>query len=115
MIGRTRVGIVGYGVIGKRVAQAVARQADMVLEGVADVVAAWRIQAAAARGLPLYAADPWIPETIDAITVDRTSQCRRRIDCHDGLRPRNGHPFRNQARGLTTAHACHPVHQEHYP
>jgi glyceraldehyde-3-phosphate dehydrogenase (NAD(P)) len=58
MIGKTRVGIVGYGVIGKRVAQAVACQADMMLAGVADVVADWRIQAAAARRLPLYAADP---------------------------------------------------------
>lgn len=55
---KTRVGIVGYGVIGKRVAHAVACQGDMVLAGVADVVADWRIQAAAARQFPLYAADP---------------------------------------------------------
>ncbi|MFP5475700.1 MAG: type II glyceraldehyde-3-phosphate dehydrogenase, partial [Gammaproteobacteria bacterium] len=55
---KTRVEIVGYGVIGKRVAQAVACQGDMELAGVADVVADWRIQAAAARQFPLYAADP---------------------------------------------------------
>ncbi len=55
---KTRVGIVGYGVIGKRVAQAVACQGDMELGGVADVVADWRIQAAAAGLMPLYVADP---------------------------------------------------------
>ena len=54
---KTRIAVVGYGVIGKRVAQAVASQSDMVLAGVADVVADWRIEAAAATGLPLYAAD----------------------------------------------------------
>ena len=32
---KTRVGIVGYGVIGKRVAHAVACQGDMVLAGCA--------------------------------------------------------------------------------
>ncbi|WP_026041049.1 type II glyceraldehyde-3-phosphate dehydrogenase [Arthrobacter sp. TB 23] len=46
---KTRVAINGYGVIGKRVADAVLLQPDMELVGVADVVADWRIQAAANR------------------------------------------------------------------
>ncbi|MCS7099439.1 MAG: type II glyceraldehyde-3-phosphate dehydrogenase [Sulfolobales archaeon] len=50
-----RVLVNGYGVIGKRVADAVLRQPDMKLVGVADVVADWRIKLAAARGFPVYA------------------------------------------------------------
>ena len=53
---RTRVGIVGYGVIGRRVADAVRLQPDMELVGVADVAADWRIAQATARGIALFAA-----------------------------------------------------------
>jgi glyceraldehyde-3-phosphate dehydrogenase (NAD(P)) len=52
----TRVGIVGYGVIGRRVAEAVELQEDMELVGVADVSADWRVKRAVERGLPLFAA-----------------------------------------------------------
>lgn len=51
-----RVGVAGYGVIGKRVADAVALQDDMVLVGVADVGADYRIRVAAQRGYAIYAA-----------------------------------------------------------
>lgn len=53
---RVRVAVNGYGVIGKRVADAVALQDDMELAGVADVAADYRIQVALARGYPIYAA-----------------------------------------------------------
>ena len=53
---RARVGINGYGVIGKRVADAVALQDDMTLVGVADVVSDYRIRVAVERGYPVYAA-----------------------------------------------------------
>lgn len=53
-----RVAVNGYGVIGKRVAEAVAVQPDMVLAGVADVVSDWRARMPAAKGFALYAADP---------------------------------------------------------
>lgn len=39
---RVKVAVNGYGVIGKRVADAVAAQPDMDLAGVADVVTGWR-------------------------------------------------------------------------
>lgn len=39
---RIRVAVNGYGVIGKRMADAVAQQDDMQLAGVVDVVADWR-------------------------------------------------------------------------
>ena len=48
----------GYGVIGKRVADAVSVQKDMDLIGVADVVADWRARMAISKGFALYAADP---------------------------------------------------------
>ena len=53
-----RVAVNGYGVIGKRVADAVVAQEDMDLVGVADVTADWRARMARAKGFALYAADP---------------------------------------------------------
>jgi glyceraldehyde-3-phosphate dehydrogenase (NAD(P)) len=52
---RIRVGVNGYGVIGKRVADAVRLQDDMELVGVADVSFDYRIRVAAERGYPLFA------------------------------------------------------------
>ncbi len=56
--GKIRVAVNGYGVIGKRVAGAVALQDDMELAGVADVAADWRMQVASAKRLPVFAAVP---------------------------------------------------------
>lgn len=53
---RIRVGVTGYGVIGKRVADAVVLQDDMELVGVADIVSDYRIRVAAQRGYAVYAA-----------------------------------------------------------
>ena len=53
---KIRVAINGYGVIGKRVADAVSRQDDMVLAGVADVAADWRPHVATRKGIALFAA-----------------------------------------------------------
>ena len=44
-----KVAVNGYGVIGKRVAEAVALQDDMELVGIGDVAADWRIKAAAQK------------------------------------------------------------------
>lgn len=52
---KVKVGVNGYGVIGKRVADAVALQKDMKLVGISDVVADYRIQVAAKKGYPIYA------------------------------------------------------------
>jgi glyceraldehyde-3-phosphate dehydrogenase (NAD(P)) len=51
-----RVGVNGYGVIGKRVADAVAAQRDMSLEGVSDVVTDWRAHMVGRKGLRLFGA-----------------------------------------------------------
>lgn len=54
--GRIRVGINGYGVIGKRVADAVTRQPDMSVTGVCDVATDWRVHAAIRKGYRWFAA-----------------------------------------------------------
>ncbi|MCB0211300.1 MAG: type II glyceraldehyde-3-phosphate dehydrogenase [Anaerolineae bacterium] len=55
---KVRVALNGYGVIGKRIADAVALQEDMELVGVADVVSDWRIKIAQEKGYPIYASTP---------------------------------------------------------
>ncbi len=54
---KLRVAINGYGVIGKRVADAVALQPDMEIAGIADVTADWRIAVAVQRGYAIFAAN----------------------------------------------------------
>ena len=51
-----QVAVNGYGVIGKRVADAVRSMPDMELVGVADVAPDWRIRTAAELGITVYAA-----------------------------------------------------------
>ena len=51
-----RVAVNGYGVIGKRVADAVRLQDDLTLAGVADVVTDYRVQTAVELKIPLYGA-----------------------------------------------------------
>ena len=53
---KTRVAVNGYGVIGKRVAAAVARQQDMSLAGVSDVVTDWRAHMVTRNGFALFGA-----------------------------------------------------------
>jgi glyceraldehyde-3-phosphate dehydrogenase (NAD(P)) len=53
---RIRVGVNGYGVIGKRVAAAVTRQDDLSLAGVSDVVTDWRARMVIRNGFRLFGA-----------------------------------------------------------
>ncbi len=53
-----RVGVNGYGVIGKRVADAVQLQPDMDLVGVSDVASDYRVKAAGLLGLDVFASTP---------------------------------------------------------
>jgi glyceraldehyde-3-phosphate dehydrogenase (NAD(P)) len=52
---KARVAVNGYGVIGKRIADAVALQDDMQLVGVADVAYDYRMKVAVERGYSIYA------------------------------------------------------------
>lgn len=63
MIPKIRVAINGYGVIGKRIADAVALQDDMELVGIVDVV----IDNALYFNYQVYNQAIVVPETIDAI------------------------------------------------
>ena len=67
MTSRVRVAVNGYGVIGKRVADAVRLQDDLSLAGVADLVTDYRIQTVAELGIPLYGA------TVEAADAMRTT------------------------------------------
>ena len=53
--GKVRVAVNGYGVIGKRVADAVACQDDMELIGIADIETDWRMRTALQKGFKLFA------------------------------------------------------------
>src|ERR1035437_4891848 len=54
---KVKVAVNGYGVIGKRVADAVQLQEDMELIGVCDVSYDWRIKIALIKNYPVYAFD----------------------------------------------------------
>ncbi len=55
-----KVGVVGYGTIGQRLADGVARQGDMELVGIADVTLTLALRALRERGMPyrFFSADP---------------------------------------------------------
>lgn len=53
---KAHVAIVGYGVIGKRVADAVSVQDDMQLVGIADTSSSMRVRVASAKGYQVYSA-----------------------------------------------------------
>src|SRR5260370_9346323 len=53
-----RVGVNGFGVIGKRVADAVSKQKDMKLVGVSDVVADYRVKMGMKKNYPIYCSVP---------------------------------------------------------
>ena len=59
---KIRVAVNGYGIIGKRVADAVRLQPDMELVGVADVVSDYRVQAGPVLGSPVCAS---LPDKVD--------------------------------------------------
>jgi glyceraldehyde-3-phosphate dehydrogenase (NAD(P)) len=58
MPNKVRVAVNGYGVIGKRVADAVRAQPDMELKGVSDVTTDYRVKTAVVLGLPVHASVP---------------------------------------------------------
>ena len=69
---KIRVAVNGYGVIGKRVADAVVRQDDMELAGVADISVDWRPRVAMQRGFRLFGATKDHAETMRNAGLDIT-------------------------------------------
>jgi glyceraldehyde-3-phosphate dehydrogenase (NAD(P)) len=78
-----RIAVNGYGVIGKRVADAVAAQDDMTLAGVADVATDWRVTVARAKGYPLYGATPEHVRAMDDAGLDPTGTLDDLLDDAD--------------------------------
>ncbi|MDO8678622.1 MAG: type II glyceraldehyde-3-phosphate dehydrogenase [Acidobacteriota bacterium] len=67
---KIRVAVNGYGVIGKRVANAVVRQEDMSLAGVSDVVTDWRARTVTRHGLRLFGATGAHADGMRAVGLD---------------------------------------------
>ena len=67
---RVRVSVNGYGVIGKRVAAAVAEQEDMSLAGVSDVVTDWRTHMTLRNGFRLFGATKEAAEAMGKASLD---------------------------------------------
>jgi len=85
---RTSVGVVGAGVIGRRVIDAIALQPDMTLAGFADVTADWRIRLLTERGIALFAATPSAAATLAEAGLnaagsldDLIAECDVIVDC----------------------------------
>lgn len=76
---KIRVAVNGYGVIGKRVAEAVSLQSDMVLAGVADVASDWRLAVAVDQGFRVFGA------TSPAAAAMRAAGLAVRGEVHDLL------------------------------
>ncbi len=70
MIKKIKVGVNGFGVIGKRVAAAVTLQDDMELVGVSDVVTDWRIKMAAHKGYSVYSSTPEAKEQMTKAGIE---------------------------------------------
>ena len=51
---KIKVGVVGYGTIGKRVADLVMKQKDMELVGITGHSYNWRMETANDKGIPIY-------------------------------------------------------------
>jgi glyceraldehyde-3-phosphate dehydrogenase (NAD(P)) len=67
---KIKVAVNGYGVIGKRVADAVNLQPDMELTGVCDVATDWRIKIANVKKISVYAYDSDADEKMRAAGIE---------------------------------------------
>jgi glyceraldehyde-3-phosphate dehydrogenase (NAD(P)) len=83
-----RVAVNGYGVIGKRVAAAVALQKDMSLAGISDVVTDWRARMVLRNGFRLFGATGEHASRMRAVGLevagtleDLLGQCDVAVDC----------------------------------
>ncbi|HNP16955.1 MAG: type II glyceraldehyde-3-phosphate dehydrogenase [Thalassobius sp.] len=80
---KKKIALIGYGVIGKRVADAIALQEDMELAGVCDVISDWRIQAAVSKGYPIYAATPEAKSNMEQVAISPAGNMTDLLDVAD--------------------------------
>ena len=80
---KVRVAVNGYGVIGKRVADAIALQRDMALVGISDVAADWRMSIVTREGFGLYGATgehAWTMEQAGLRVARTLDELLRQVD-----------------------------------
>ncbi|MBQ4514197.1 MAG: type II glyceraldehyde-3-phosphate dehydrogenase [Anaerolineaceae bacterium] len=79
---KIKVGVAGYGVIGQRLADGVARQGDMELVGVADLAPTLSIRALKEKGMPydLYLVDGADKSQFDAVGIPVSGTFEELID-----------------------------------
>jgi glyceraldehyde-3-phosphate dehydrogenase (NAD(P)) len=78
-----RVAVNGYGVIGKRVAAAIALQGDMSLVGVSDVVTDWRAHMVTRNGFSLFGATTEHADAMRAAGLNVTGTLDGLLDLAD--------------------------------
>lgn len=85
---KIKVGVVGYGVIGKRVCDAVHVQSDMTLVGVADILSDAKIRVAQQKGYAMYCSVPSFAPKMEADGIklegmfeDFVKKCDVVVDC----------------------------------
>src|SRR4051794_2678652 len=88
---RARVGVLGYGVIGRRVAEAARLQDDMELVGVAGPSASHSLRDARLSGLPVYVCDEAKPGEaaarfgpVEGTFAELARRCDVILDCTPG-------------------------------
>ena len=103
MTDKVKVGVVGYGVIGKRVADAVHAQPDMELVGIADIISDARMDIAVKRGYPIYCWDSNFKDSftksgieIAGLDTDFVEELDIVVDCTPkGIPDKNRSKFNN--------------------
>ncbi len=80
---KIKVAVNGYGVIGKRVADAVAKQDDMELAGVCDVITDWRIKIAGEKKYPVFAFDETFENSMKAAGIKVEGTLNQLIETAD--------------------------------
>ncbi|AEL28250.1 type II glyceraldehyde-3-phosphate dehydrogenase [Cyclobacterium marinum] len=80
---KKKIALIGYGVIGKRVADAIALQNDMELVGVCDVISDWRIQTAVKKGYLVYAASDEAKVSMEQVGIPLAGGMGELLDISD--------------------------------
>src|SRR5690606_29617915 len=85
---KIKAAVNGYGVIGKRAADAIKLQDDMELIGVCDIASDWRVKVAEQKGYPVFAFDEEFRKqmtmagiTVAGILEDLISEADVIVDC----------------------------------